>query len=182
MQFATIIEAFGVNSLEKDVKRPDTNRTAFEDKIFGEEVKEADEEEPIAFIPEERKTTKIEVKDFIADVYKKKGINGVWELLDPRIKRKILGMCQQSARNAKNFFDDLFTSPEKMLAILGLLFVVIILLDIGGKKKETAMPEPMQYHQMFPPQYQMYPPHMQMPPQMQMPTQLYSVNPINLNS
>jgi len=180
MQFATIMDAFGVQSLEKEIKKPNSDRTAFEDKIFGEEAKEEIDEEPISFIPEERKITKMEVKKFIANAYKKNGINGIWELLDPRVKRKIINMCKQSAQSAKNFFDDLFTSPEKMLAILGLLFVVIILLDIGGNKKEVIAPEPMQYS-MFPPQYQQYfAPQMQMPPQM--PTQLYSVNPINLNS
>lgn len=179
MQFATLFDAFGVHSLEKEVKKSDSNRTAFEDKIFGEEAKEETDEEPVSFIPEERKITKIEVKEFIANAYKKNGINAIWDLMDPRVKRKLIHMCQQSARSAKNFFDDLFTSPEKMLAILGLLFVVIILLDIGGKKKEIV-PEPMHYPT-FPPQYQHYfaP---QMPSQMQMPTQLYSVNPINLNS
>ena len=176
MQFATLMDAFGVNSLETGDKKPGSKRTAFEDKVFGEDVEDADKagvEPPIMVIPEDRKITKREVREFIADTYRKKGINAVWNMMDVRIQKKILGMCNKSARNIKGVFEDIFTSPEKMLAILAVLFVIIILLDISQPKK-VEMPRVNMAEQFYYPQQQM--PHM---PQMYYAG--YSVNPVNTN-
>lgn len=179
MQFATLFEAFGVDSLEKEVKmkRPESEakRTKFEEQIFGEDVEDADEkdvEPPIMVIPEDRKITKREVQEFISNAYRKKGITAVWNMMDRRIQTKILGMCNKSASNIKGFFDDIFTSPEKMLAILAVLFVIIILLDLSKPKAveipRAAMPEQFYYPQQMPQMPQMY----YAPPG-------YSANPIN---
>lgn len=177
MQFATLMDAFGVNSLEDVGKKPASKRAAFEDKIFGEDVEDADIKEvepPIMVIPEDRKITKREVQEFIADAYRKKGINAVWNMLDVRIQKRIVGMCNESARGVSGFFEDIFTSPEKMLAILAVLFVVIILLDISQAK----MPEVPRVN--MPNMEQFYYPQQQIPqmPQMYYAAGGYHVNPI----
>ena len=186
MQFATLMDAFGVNSLEDAGKKSENKRTTFQDKVFGEDVEDADTkvvEPPILVIPEDRKITKREVQEFIADAYRKKGINAVWNMMDVRIQKKILGMCNKSASNIKGFFEDIFTSPEKMLAILAVLFVIIILLDISQPKKVEIPRVNMQNmaEQFYYPQQQM-PQMSQMP---QMPQMYYaagySVNPVNTN-
>ena len=181
MQFATLMDAFGVNSLEDVGKKPANKRTTFQDKIFGEDVDVADVkdvEPPIMVIPEERKITKLEVQEFIADAYRKKGINAVWNMMDVRIQKKLLGMCNKSANNIKGFFDDIFTSPEKMLSILAVLFVIIILLDISQPTKVDVprvnmqnMAEQFYYPQQMPQMPQM--------PQMYYAAGGYSVNPVN---
>jgi hypothetical protein len=167
MQFATISEAFGVDSLENNDRKP-AKRTAFGDKIFGEDIEDADAkdvEPPIMVIPEDRKITQREVREFLTNTYRQKGIRGVWNMFDLRIKRKLLGMCNKQVNAISGFFEDLFTSPEKMLAVLAVLFVVIILLDVSKTKvPEAAAPR---YH----PAEQMY---------YQQPQQYYySVNPIS---
>jgi len=166
MQFATISEAFGVDSLENVDKKP-AKRTAFGDKIFGEDVEDADAkdvEPPIMVIPEDRKITQREVREFLANTYRQKGIKGVWSMFDSRIKRKLLGMCSKPVNAISGFFEDLFTSPEKMLAILAVLFVIIILLDVSKTKVPEAAPR-------FHPADQMY---------YQQPQQYYySVNPVS---
>lgn len=181
MQFATLMDAFGVNSLEDVGKKPASKRTAFEDKVFGEDVEDADikdVEPPIMVIPEDRKITKREVQEFIADAYRKKGINAVWNMMDVRIQKKILGMCNKSASGIKGFFEDIFTSPEKMLAILAVLFVIIILLDISQPKAPEVQRVNMQNmaEQFYYPQQQM--PQMPQMPQMYYAAGGYSVNPI----
>lgn len=187
MQFATLFDAFGVDSLETGVKKPASKRTAFEDKVFGEDVGDADTKDvdpPILVIPEDRKITRREVQEFIADTYRKKGINAVWNIMDARIKEKLLGMCNKSASNVKGFFEDIFTSPEKMLAILAALFVIIILLDISQPKKVEVPRVNMQNmsEQFYYPQQQM-PQMSQMPQMPQMPQMYYaagySVNPVS---
>lgn len=174
MQFATLFDAFGVSSLDREETTP-TKRTKFKEEVFGHDVtSEKDRDEEVAIIPEERKITKREVKEFITKVYRKDGMNAVWSVLDHRIKKKLLGMCNKTASNVQNFFDDFFTSPEKLLSVLAVLFVLIILLDISGNKKSA---EPT----CFPPQFQM-PQNFQLPQQFQMyqmPQQHFS-NPINL--
>lgn len=186
MQFATLMDAFGVSSLETGDKKTASKRTVFEDKVFGEDVEESDTkdvEPPITIIPEDRKITKREVQEFIADTYRKKGINAVWNMMDDRIKKKILGMCNKSARNVTGFFEDIFTSPEKMLAILAVLFVIIILLDISQPKKvdipKVTMAEQFYYPQQMPQMPQMQP--MSQMPQMYYAAGGYSVNPVNTN-
>jgi len=182
MQFATLMDAFGVNSLEDVGKKPASKRTAFEDKVFGEDVEDSDikdVEPPIMVIPEDRKITKREVQEFIADAYRKKGINAVWNMMDVRVQKKILGMCNKSASGIKGFFEDIFTSPEKMLAILAVLFVIIILLDISQPKAPEVQRVNMQNmaEQFYYPQQQM--PQMPQMPQMYYAAGGYSVNPVN---
>ena len=181
MQFATLFDAFGVDSLETGEKKPVNKRTKFQDKVFGEDVEDADAKDvdpPILVIPEDRKITKLEVQEFIADTYRKKGISAVWNMMDARVKKKILGMCNESASNIKGFFDDIFTSPEKMLAILAVLFVIIILLDISQHKAPEV---PRVNMQNMPEQF--YYPQQQMPQMPQMPQMYYaagySVNPVS---
>lgn len=185
MQFATLFDAFGVDSLETGEKKPVNKRTKFQDKVFGEDVEDVDKtdvEPPIMVIPEDRKITRREVKEFLADTYRKKGINGVWNILDARMQKKLLGMCNKSASNIKGFFDDIFTSPEKMLAILAVLFVIIILLDISQHKAPEVPRVNMQNmaEQFYYPQQQMP----QMPQMSQMPQVYYaagySANPVSI--
>ena len=174
MQFATLFDAFGVDSLETGEKKSDSKRTKFQDKVFGEDVGDSDKtdiEPPIMIIPEDRKITKREVQEFLADAYRKKGINGVWNMMDSRMQKKLLGMCNKSASNIKGFFDDIFTSPEKMLAILAVLFVVIILLDMSQHKAAEVSRVNMQAEQFYYPQQQM--------PQVYYATG-YSANPVQL--
>jgi hypothetical protein len=102
-------------------------------------------------------------------------------MMDARVKKKILGMCNKSANNIKGFFDDIFTSPEKMLAILAVLFVIIILLDISQPK---AVEVPRVNMQNMAEQFY-YPQQSQMPQMQQMPPHVYyaagySSNPVNL--
>jgi hypothetical protein len=182
MQFATLMDAFGVNSLETGVKKPENKRTAFESQVFGEDIEDADTkdvEPPIMVIPEDRKITKREVQEFLADAFRKKGIDGVWNMMDARIKKKILGVCNNSARGVKSFFEDIFTSPEKMLAILAVLFVIIILLDISQPKAPEVPRINMQNMA-----EQFYYPQQQMPQMPQMPQMYYAPgyggNPVNL--
>ena len=182
MQFATLLDAFGVDSLETGVKKPANNRTAFEEKVLGEDVEDAgnkDMEPPIMVIPEDRKITKREVQEFIANMYRKKGIHAVWNIMDSRIKKKLLGMCNKSTRGVTSFFEDIFTSPEKMLAMLAVLFVIIILLDISQPKKVEMSRINMQNmaEQLYYPQHQM--PQMPQMPQMYYATGGYSVNPVS---
>ncbi len=177
MQFASIFDAFGVNSLETGEKSPASKRTAFQDKVFGEDVEDADKvgvEPPVMVIPEDRKITKKEVQEFISNAYRKKGLNAVWNLMDSRVKRKIIGMCNKSVSNIKGFFEDIFTSPEKMLAILAVLFVIIILLDISQPKK-VEIPVMNMAEQFYYPQHQMP----QMPQMPQVYYAGYSSNPIS---
>ena len=187
MQFATLMDAFGVNSLETGEKKPVSKRTAFQDKVFGEDVEDADTKDvdpPILVIPEDRKITKLEVQEFIADTYRKKGISAVWNMMDARVKKKILGMCNKSASNIKGFFDDIFASPEKMLAILAVLFVIIILLDISQPKKVVEIPrvnmQNMAEQFYYPQQMPQMPQMQQMPPQMYYAAG-YSTNPVRID-
>ena len=96
-------------------------------------------------------------------------------MMDDRIKKKLLGMCNKSARGVKSFFEDIFTSPEKMLAILAVLFVIIILLDIS-QPKAPEVPRVNIPEQFYYPQQQM--PQMPQMPQMYYAAGGYSVNPI----
>jgi hypothetical protein len=184
MQFATLFDAFGVDSLEDVGKKPASKRTAFQDKVFGEDVEDADikdVEPPIMVIPEYRKITKLEVQEFISNAYRKKGINAVWNIMDVRIQKQLLGICNKSANGIKGFFEDIFTSPEKMLAILAVLFVIIILLDISQPKAPEVQRVNManMSEQYYYPQQQM--PQMPQMPQMYYAPGGYSVNPVNIN-
>ena len=177
MQFATIMDAFGVDSLDNGPARAG-KRKKFED-VPGEDVDDVDTKDtdpPITVIPEDRKITKREVQEFIANTYRKGGMPAVWNMLDSRVQERILWSCKQSAVDVKGFFEDLFASPEKLLAILAVLFVVIILLDTSQGKKDMPKMQECYYPQMQVPQ--MHVPQMQVP-QMQVP-QMYTVNPINL--
>jgi hypothetical protein len=160
MYYATLSEAFGVDSLEHEkTEIPKTKATtrksfSFSDKVFGEDVEDsdsADTEPPPVFIPADRTLSNAEVKKYITDLYKKKGLNAVWNLLDKRIQLKLVGMCKNMINGAKTFFDDIFTSPEKIMIILAVLFVIIILLD-SGKGKDHQAPQVTQgyyYPQQF---------------------------------
>ena len=184
MQFATIMDAFGVDCLDNGATHKG-GRKKFED-VPGEDIHEIetrDAEPPIMVIPEDRRITRREVREFIAKTYRKEGMAAVWNMLDSRIKERILWTCKQSTIDVRGFFEDLFTSPEKLLAILAVLFVVIILLDTSQGKKNTQKMQEYYYPHAFPQQMQMPPQQMQMPPQQMFPQQLpqmYTVNPINL--
>ena len=151
MFFASINEAFGVDSLEKPneevVPRKTTKveRVRFPTELAGES---ADDDEMPTMIPEDRKITSLEVKEYLSEMYTKKGMKKVWELLDPKIKRKILSSCKSSIKNTTKWFDDILSSPEKLLIILAILFVLILLLDSSSKKPEASVnySRPDQYY------------------------------------
>jgi hypothetical protein len=156
MQFASISEAFGVDSLEKeDVRVPakKIERVRFPAEL----IEQSDEiDELPTLIPDDRKLSELEVKQYLSNLHSKQGLNAVWNLLDPKIKRHILEKCKKSFASANKWFEDLLTSPEKLLVILAILFVLILLLDSTGKKQEAPT-------HFFRPQEQFY----YMPPQMQ---------------
>jgi len=144
MYYATLNEAFGVDKLEEEKTqipktRPTKPKTfAFSDKIFGEDVEESDAtdtEPPLAPVSEDRKLSNAEVKKYITNLYKTNGLNAVWNLFDKRIQLKLMGMCKDMINDAKTFFDDILSSPEKIMMILAILFVIIIILDSGSGNK-----------------------------------------------
>ena len=152
MFFASINEAFGVDSLEKpkeEIPRTTTKveRVRFPTELVGENDDDDDDNIP-TMIPEDRKITSLEVKNYLSKVYTKQGMKKVWELLDPKIKRKILSSCKSSIQNTQKWFDDILASPEKLLIILAILFVLILLLDSSSKKAEApaASYRPEQYY------------------------------------
>jgi len=141
MYYCSISEAFGVDSLEKpqnDAPKTTTKveRVKFPSELVGDD-NGGDTEELPTMRPEERKITSLEVKRYISDMYTKHGMEKVWKLIDPRIKKKLLSACKSSMVNTRKWFDDIFSSPEKLLVILAILFVLILLLD-SGKKTEMA--------------------------------------------
>ena len=168
MFFASINEAFGVDSLEKTDEevakyRPKTmktervtvDRTKFPTKeMVGEDVSDDDSYEIPNVIPEERKITDLEVRRHISKMYTKGGLKKVWSLLDPKIRKKILAMCNKTAKDTQKWFDDLMTSPEKLLVILAVIFVLIVLLDSTSKPEvQVQAYRPMEYY--YPSQPQM---------------------------
>jgi hypothetical protein len=153
MFFASINEAFGVDSLEKPqeevVPRKTTKveRVRFPTELAGESVASDDGDDIPTMIPEDRTITSLEVKEYLSNMYTKQGMKKVWELLDPKIKRKILSSCKSSIKNTTKWFDDILSSPEKLLIILAILFVLILLLDSSSKKAEApAAFRPEQYY------------------------------------
>ena len=142
MYYCSISEAFGVDSLEKpqaDAPKKTTKveRVKFPSELVGDDnIGDSDEELP-TMIPEERKITSLEVKRYISEMYTKQGMAQVWELIDPRIRKKLLSACKSSMVNTKKWFDDIFSSPEKLLVILAMLFILILLLDSSSKKPES---------------------------------------------
>jgi len=170
MYYATLSEAFGVDTLEHEktenpkpkVKATARKSFAFSDKVFGEDVEDSDfvdTEPPPVFIPEDRKLSNSEVKKYITNLYKKEGLNAVWNLLDKRVQLKLMGMCKDTIQGAKTFFDDLFTSPEKIMIILAVLFVIIILLDSSKGKDHYTQPQVSQGYY-YPQPQQFYTPAM----------------------
>jgi hypothetical protein len=152
MFFASISEAFGVDSLEKPKEEvvPRTTkkveRVRFPTELAGESADDDVYDIP-TMIPEDRKISALEVKEYLSNVYTKQGMKKVWELLDPKIKRKILSSCKSSIQNTQKWFDDILSSPEKLLIILAILFVLILLLDSSSKKAEApAAFRPEQYY------------------------------------
>jgi len=150
MFFASINEAFGVDSLEKtdeEIKqRPKTakaervsvDRTKFPTKeMVGEDIPDEDSYEIPAVIPEERKLTDLEVRKYISKMYTKGGIKKVWSLLDQRIRKKVLAMCNKTIQNTHKWFEDLMASPEKLLILLAIIFVLILLLDSTSSKPDV---------------------------------------------
>lgn len=149
MYYCSISEAFGVDSLEKpqkDVPKQTTKveRVKFPTELVGDDNDDTDEELP-TMIPEERKITSVEVKRYISDMYTKEGMAKVWELIDPRIRKKLLSACKSSLTNTRKWFDDIFSSPEKLLVILAILFVLILLLD-SNKKPEVHAYRPQEQY------------------------------------
>jgi hypothetical protein len=138
MFYATITEAFGVDDLEKKGEVPKVTkkveRVRFPAELLGEE-----EDDVPTMIPDDRKLSDLEVKQYISDMYTKKGIARVWNLLDSRIKKKVVESCKKSVRDTKKWFDDIITSPEKLLVILALLFVLILLLDSSSAKPQDPV-------------------------------------------
>ena len=169
MFFASINEAFGVDSLEKtedeiQKNRPKTmkterasvvSRTKFPtEDMVGEDVKDDDVFEIPAVITEERKLTDLEVRKYISQMYTKGGIRKVWGLIDPKIRKKILTMCNRTVKNTNKWFEDILSSPEKLLIILAIIFVIILLLDTTSPKVEipTQTFRPMEQVYYYPPQ------------------------------
>ena len=155
MYYATLNEAFGVDSLEKEEtpiqKTKATTRKSFDfsDKVFGEDVDVSDvvdTEPPQVFIPKPHGPTNSEVKQYIKNLYKKEGLEAVWNLLDKRIQLKLMMMCKNFITNTKTFFDDIFSSPEKIMVILAVLFVVIILLDSNKSLQPQPQPQTQMYY------------------------------------
>ena len=149
MYYCSISEAFGVDSLEKPQEPKTTTkveRVKFPSELVGDDNGDDNEDLP-TMIPEERNITSLEVKRYISDMYTKQGIDSVWKLIDPRIRKKLLSACKASMANTRKWFDDIFTSPEKLLVILAMLFVLILLLDSGNKKEMT--PQYRQHEQFF---------------------------------
>ena len=142
MYYCSISEAFGVDSLEKpqaDAPKKTTKveRVKFPSELVGTSSDSNDDDELPTMIPEERKITSLEVKRYISEMYTKQGMAKVWELIDPRIRKKLLSACKSSMVNTKKWFDDIFSSPEKLLVILAMLFILILLLDSSSKKPES---------------------------------------------
>ena len=141
MYYCSISEAFGVDSLEKpqaDAPKATAKveRVKFPSELIGDD-NSGDTDELPTMIPEERKITSLEVKRYISEMYTKQGMSKVWELIDPRIRKKLLSACKSSMVNTKKWFDDIFSSPEKLLVILAMLFILILLLDSSSKKPES---------------------------------------------
>ena len=142
MYYCSISEAFGVDSLEKpqaDAPKKTTKveRVKFPSELVGTSSDSNDDDELPTMIPEERKITSLEVTRYISEMYTKQGMAKVWELIDPRIRKKLLSACKSSMVNTKKWFDDIFSSPEKLLVILAMLFILILLLDSSSKKPES---------------------------------------------
>jgi hypothetical protein len=138
MYYCSISEAFGVDSLEKpqaDAPKATTKveRVKFPSELIGDD-NSGDTDELPTMIPEERKITSLEVKRYISEMYTKQGMAKVWELIDPRIRKKLLSACKSSMVNTRKWFDDIFSSPE----ILAMLFILILLLDSSSKKPEMT--------------------------------------------
>ena len=151
MYFASINEAFGVDSLEKPAKAVEAPKTKkkIERVKFPDELLDdgGDDDDMIpTMIPEERKLSDYEVKKYISNLYTKQGMTKVWNLLDKKIQRNIIKKCNDSIKNVRTWIDDIVSSPEKLLVILAILFVLILLLDSNSSKKAEA---PMQYRQEY---------------------------------
>ena len=154
MYYCSISEAFGVDSLEKpqnDAPKTTTKveRVKFPRELVGDDNGDDTEDLP-TMIPEERKITSLEVKRYISDMYTKHGMEKVWKLIDPRIKKKLLSACKSSMVNTRKWFDDIFSSPEKLLVILAILFVLILLLDSGKKTEMTPSYRPQEQFFYYP--------------------------------
>jgi hypothetical protein len=154
MNYCSISEAFGVDSLEKpqnDAPKTTTKveRVKFPRELVGDDNGDDTEDLP-TMIPEERKITSLEVKRYISDMYTKHGMEKVWKLIDPRIKKKLLSACKSSMVNTRKWFDDIFSSPEKLLVILAILFVLILLLDSGKKTEMTPSYRPQEQFFYYP--------------------------------
>ena len=148
--FATLKEALGVDSFDTPEMQLGGDTTSFTlaDKIFGTDVHDegADPMDAPAGIRQNKKITQTQVKRYISNVYKTKGIAGVWSVLDPRVKQHVLKMCTKQMVDFTSWFDDLFKSPEKMLILLAMVFVLIVVLDTSAPAAETNAP-PMYYYQ-----------------------------------
>ncbi|AGE50134.1 hypothetical protein ATCVCanal1_289L [Acanthocystis turfacea Chlorella virus Canal-1] len=168
MFFASINEAFGVDSLEKTedevaknrpktmkTERASVSRTKFPtEDMVGEDIGDDDSYELPTVIPEERKLTDLEVRRYISKMYTKGGLKKVWALLDPKIRKKILTMCNKTVENTNKWFEDLLSSPEKLLILLAIIFVIILLLDSTSSKAEVPAQtfRPMEQVYYYPPQ------------------------------
>lgn len=162
MYFASINEAFGVDSLEKKddtiSKRTPVTRVKFPSELVGEPPEDAFEEDVPTMIPEERKLTDLEVKRYISELYTKQGMKKVWALIDPKIRKRIVETCNRSVKNTQKWFEDILSSPEKLLIILGVIFVLILLVDSASAKKTEPVSPPMYrpteyYYYPQPPQF-----------------------------
>lgn len=136
MYFASIYDAFGVDTLENEPRKP-INRAKFQDEPKGEETND-EVVEDVVMIPEEKKITEQEVRRYISNMYTKKGLKKVWNLLNPKIKMNILKMCTKSVKNTHAWFESILSSPEKLLIILAIIFVIILLIDSMSSKSDTV--------------------------------------------
>lgn len=158
MYFASIYDAFGVDTLEKEPQKPVVDRVKFQEEPTRETVDEVVKDD-VFMIPEEKKVTEREVRQYISNMYTKKGIKKVWSLLNPKIRMNILKMCKNSVKNTHAWFESILSSPEKLLVILALIFIVILLIDsVSSKKPEYFTQPPQEYY--FVPQTQFRDPSM----------------------
>jgi hypothetical protein len=132
MQYCSILEAWGVDSLDIAKKEDLPQRSvAFSNTIAPRgntfDTHDVDEIEPSPCRTYERPpakktiTTK-DVKKFITATYRTKGILAVWKLLDRRARRRIVLACQS---DISRWFD----STENILVSLALMFVFLLIID-----------------------------------------------------
>jgi hypothetical protein len=149
MYYATLNEAFGVDSFEPPPKKEEkVARVKFSNKILGEDV-DIPTDPPATFAPRQKPIDRASVRKYISTTYAVGGVEAVWNLLEPRVQTHIISMCNESANSIHRFFDDILSSPDKMLVLLAVLFMLIMLLDVSQDSSRVRT-TPMEYPQFYP--------------------------------